>query len=141
MAESRSARRRPTLRDRRDEAAALDALLAAVRGGRSGALVLHGQPGIGKTVLLEHAVASATGFRIVLAAGAESESELAFAALHHLCAPLLDRLDRLPGPQRDALATTFGMSAGPVPDRFFVGLAAHAHRDAEIPRSDPGRRP
>jgi DNA-binding CsgD family transcriptional regulator len=123
MAESRSARRRPLLRDRRDEAAALDGLLEAARGGSSGALVVRGQPGIGKTTLLEHAVASATGFRVVRAAGVESESELAFAALHQLCAPLLDRLDRLPGPQRDALATTFGLSAGPVPDRFFVALA------------------
>jgi hypothetical protein len=110
------------LRDRRDEAAALDELLEAARKGSSGALVVRGQPGIGKTTLLEHAVASATGFRVVRTAGVESESELAFAALHRLCAPLLDRLGRLPGPQRAALATTFGLSAGPAPDRFFVAL-------------------
>ncbi|HET7048162.1 MAG TPA: hypothetical protein VFI54_07845 [Solirubrobacteraceae bacterium] len=68
-------------------------------------------------------IASASDLRVLRAVGVESEMELAFAALHQLCAPLLDRLDRLPGPQRDALQTTFGLSAGPVPDRFFVGLA------------------
>jgi len=76
-----------------------------------------------QTALLEYAVASASGLTVLRAAGVESERELAFAALHQLCAPLLDRLDRLPGPQRDALATAFGMTAGAVPDRFFIGLA------------------
>jgi hypothetical protein len=87
------------------------------------ALVLRGEPGIGKTALLEYAIESASGFRIARAAGVESEMELAFAALHQLCAPALDRLERLPGPQRDALGVAFGLRAGEAPDRFLVGLA------------------
>jgi DNA-binding CsgD family transcriptional regulator len=111
------------LRGRRDECAALDGLLQDARAGRSGAVLLRGEAGIGKTALLEYAIRSASDMLVLRAAGTESEMELAFAALHQFCAPLLDRLDRLPGPQRDALQTTFGLSAGPVPDRFFVGLA------------------
>jgi len=84
---------------------------------------LGGDAGIGKTALLEYAIASASDMRVLRAVGVEAEMELAFSALHQLCAPLVDRLDGLPGPQRDALATTFGLSAGAVPDRFFVGLA------------------
>ncbi|HEX4692356.1 MAG TPA: AAA family ATPase, partial [Solirubrobacteraceae bacterium] len=113
----------PTLRGRRTERAVLDALLAGARGGHGGALVLRGEAGFGKTALLEHAIHSASDLTVLRAAGVESEAELAFAALHRLCAPVLDGLDRLPGPQRDALATTFGLDAGPVPDRFLVGLA------------------
>jgi DNA-binding CsgD family transcriptional regulator len=123
MAEGNSAPGRLKLEDRRTESAVIDQLLAAVRAGRSGALVLRGEAGIGKTALLEHAVASASGLRVFRATAVESEMELAFAALHQLCGPMLDRGDRLPGPQRDALATTFGVRAGPAPDRFFVGLA------------------
>jgi DNA-binding CsgD family transcriptional regulator len=123
MAGVRSAPRRVALRGRRDESAVLDELLEAARHGRSGALVVRGEPGVGKTALLEYAIDAASDLRVVRAVGVESEMELAFAAVHHLCAPMLDRLDRLPGPQRDALATTFGLSAGPVPDRFLVGLA------------------
>jgi predicted ATPase len=123
MAEGHSAPGRLTLEDRRNESAVLDGLLAAVRAGRSGALVLRGEAGIGKTALLEHAVASASGLRVLRATAVESEMELAFAALHQLCGPMLDRVDRLPGPQLAALATTFGVRAGPAPDRFFVGLA------------------
>jgi hypothetical protein len=111
------------LRGRRDECAVLDRLLDGPRAGRSGALVLGGEAGVGKTALLDYAIASAPGLRVLRATGVESEMELAFAALHQLCAPLLDRLDRLPGPQRDALQTTFGLHAGMVPDRLFVGLA------------------
>ena len=85
-------------------------------------LVLRGDAGIGKTALLEYAIA-ASDMWVLRAVGVESEMELPFAALHQLCGPLLDRVDGLPGPQRDALATTFGLSAGAVPDRFFVGLA------------------
>ncbi len=91
---------------------------------RAAPLVLRGEAGAGKTALLRHAIASAQGLTIVRAVGVESEMELAFAALHQLCLPLLDRLDRLPAPQRDALETAFGLSAGTVPDRFMVGLAA-----------------
>ena len=76
-------------------------------------LVLHGTAGTGKTVLLDYAAESAEGFRVVRAAGMESEMELPFAGLHQLCGPLLDQLERLPAPQRDALATAFGLSSGP----------------------------
>ena len=101
----------------------LDRLLAAVRAGESRALVLGGEPGVGKTALLEYVVERASGCRVARAAGVESESELAFAGLHQLCAPMLDRLERLPVPQRAALGTVFGLSAGPAPDLFLVGLA------------------
>ena len=105
------------LRGRRDECAVIDRLLEDARAGRSGALLVRGEAGIGKTALLEDAIASASDLTLLRAVGVESERELAFGALHQLCGPVLDRLDRLPGPQRDALATTFGLSAGAVPDR------------------------
>jgi DNA-binding CsgD family transcriptional regulator len=111
------------LKGRRDECDALDDVVAAVRGGESRAVVLRGEPGVGKTALLDHVAAQATGCRVVWVAGVQSEMELVFAGLHQLCAPLLGRLGRLPVPQRDALRTAFGMGAGPVPDRFLVGLA------------------
>ena len=85
--------------------------------------MLRGEPGIGKTALLEYAIRSASDLTVIAVAGMESERELPYAALHQLCAPILDRLDRLPGPQRNALAITFGLSRGPAPDRFIVGLA------------------
>jgi DNA-binding CsgD family transcriptional regulator len=111
------------LLDRRREREALDGLVAGVRGGQSRVLVLRGEAGVGKTALLHHLSEAAKGCRIARAAGVESEMELAFAGLHALCAPMLDHLGRLPGPQRDALSTAFGLSAGPPPDRFLVGLA------------------
>ncbi|HTX31749.1 MAG TPA: AAA family ATPase [Solirubrobacteraceae bacterium] len=111
------------LRGRRRECAALDALLDGARTGRSGVLVIRGEAGVGKTALLDYAIGSASDMVVLRTIGVQSEMELAFAALHQLCAPLLDRVDRLPGPQRDALQTTFGLSPGPGPDRFFVGLA------------------
>jgi Flp pilus assembly CpaF family ATPase len=83
---------------RRSESEILNGLLDAARTGRSGALVIRGDAGVGKTTLLECAIESAADLRVVRAVGVESEMELAFAALHRLCAPLLDRLDRLPGP-------------------------------------------
>jgi hypothetical protein len=103
----------------------LDGLLEAVRAGESRALVVRGEPGVGKTALLEYAVGewSESGFRVARAVGVESEMELAYAALHQLCAPVLDRVERLPGPQRDALGVAFGLSAGDAPDRFLLGLA------------------
>ena len=91
--------------------------------GQSRVLVVSGEPGVGKTALLESAIESASGFRVARAVGVESEMELAFAALQQLCAPMLDRLDRLPAPQRDALGVAFGLRAGNAPDRFLVGLA------------------
>ena len=123
MARGDSAQVGPALRGRRDECAVLDRLLEAARAGQSGVLVLRGDAGIGKTALLEYGIGSSPDMRVLRAVGVEAEMELPFAALHQLCLPLLDRLDGLPGPQRDALATTFGLSEGVVPDRFFVGLA------------------
>jgi DNA-binding CsgD family transcriptional regulator len=111
------------LQDRREERGVLGRLLAAVRGGESRVLVVSGEAGVGKTALLEAVIGSASGFRVMRAVGVESEMELAFAALQQLCAPMLDRLDRLPAPQRDALGVAFGLRAGDAPDRFLVGLA------------------
>ena len=114
----------PGLTDRRAECDVLGRLVAAVRAGGSRALVVHGEPGVGKTALLEYLAGQASGCRVAHAGGVQSEMELAFAVLHQLCAPMLDRLERLPAPQRDALQTAFGLSAGPAPDRFLIGLAA-----------------
>ena len=94
-----------------------------MRAGQSRVLVLRGEAGVGKTALLEYLQERASGCRIARAAGVESEMELPFAGLHQLCAPMLDRLERLPAPQRDALGTAFGLSDGDAPDRFLVGLA------------------
>ena len=115
--------RRPTLRGRASECALLDDLVSAVRRGESRSLVVRGEAGIGKTALLEYLIASASDLTVVRAAGVESEMELAYASLHQLCGPLLDRLDRLPPPQRQAMEIVFGISAGSAPDRFLVGLA------------------
>ena len=108
---------------RRSECDVLDGLIEAVRGGESRALVVRGEPGMGKTALLDYVVEQASGWRIPRAAGVQSEMELAFAALHQLLAPMLDRVERLPVPQRDALRTALGISPGSAPDRFLVGLA------------------
>ncbi len=110
-------------RGRRRECERIDELLAAVRAGRSAVLAIRGDPGAGKTVLLDYLRDRADGCRVVRAVGVESEMELPFAGLHQLCAPLLDRLGALPEPQRDALSIAFGLSQGAAPDRFFVGLA------------------
>ncbi|GAA2332151.1 LuxR family transcriptional regulator [Streptomyces kunmingensis] len=111
------------LRGRRQECDALDELVSEVEAGRSAVLVLRGDAGIGKSALLDHLTARAARHRVARGAGAESEMELPFAGLHQLCAPFLGRADSLPAPQRQALATAFGISAGPPPDRFLVGLA------------------
>jgi DNA-binding CsgD family transcriptional regulator len=108
---------------RRSESEALDRLLGAVRAGQSRALVVRGDPGAGKTALLDYLVEHASGCRVARVAGVQSEMELAFAGVHQLLAPMLDHLERLPGPQRAALATAFGLSPGSAPDRFLVGLA------------------
>jgi DNA-binding CsgD family transcriptional regulator len=105
------------------ERARLDRLLAAAQTGRSAALVVRGEPGIGKTALLAYTAERARGCRVLRAAGVESEMELPFAALEQLCAPLLGGLERLPPPQRDAIGTAFGLGSGARPDRFLVGLA------------------
>ncbi|MDA0159817.1 LuxR C-terminal-related transcriptional regulator [Solirubrobacter ginsenosidimutans] len=114
---------RPGLLGRQRECDSLERLVACVRLGQSGVLVLRGEAGVGKTALLEHLSGAAAGFRIARAAGVESEMELPFAGLHGLCAPMLTHLRGLPGPQRTALSTAFGLDTGPPPDRFMVGLA------------------
>ena len=105
------------------ECEALSQLLDSARARRSSVLVMHGEPGVGKTALLEYAIESAAGLRVVRVAGVESEMELAFAALQQLCAPMLDKLAALPDPQRAALGVAFGLMRGAAPDRFVVGLA------------------
>ena len=86
-------------------------------------MVLRGEAGVGKTALLGYLSGQLAGWHVTRAAGVESEMELPYAGLHQLCGPMLDHLDRLPAPQRDALATVFGRSGGAAPDRFLVGLA------------------
>jgi DNA-binding CsgD family transcriptional regulator len=119
------------LRGRQSECGSLDRLLEDVHGGQSRVLVLRGEAGVGKTALLEYLAARASGCRVVRAAGVESEMELAFAGVHQLCAPALSHLADLPGPQRDALATAFGLTAGAAADRFLVGLAVLSLLSAE----------
>ena len=116
--------RRTRLRGRVDECALLDGLLGDIGRGESRSLALRGDAGIGKTALLEYLVASASEMTILRAIGVESDIELAYASLHQLCTPLLDRLELLPGPQRQALGIVFGLGTGAVPDRFLVGLGA-----------------
>src|SRR5690606_15374511 len=110
---------------RRTERAAVQTLLNSARAGRSSALVVRGEAGIGKTTLLDHARAAAgeDGFRVESLVGVEAERQFAFAGLHHLCAPLLRGDKGLPEPQRTALAVAFGQRSGSPPDRFLVGLA------------------
>ncbi|MGM7670303.1 helix-turn-helix transcriptional regulator [Microbacterium sp. A93] len=107
------------------ECEAVDTLLSRARAGLSGTLVVHGEAGIGKTALLEHAraAADASGFRVESSVGVESETQFAFAGLHQLCAPLLDHAGALPDPQRAALGVALGQQGGEAPDRFLVGLA------------------
>ncbi len=101
----------------------LDHVLDSARDGVGRALVLRGEPGTGKTSLLEYAIGRAPDMRVARAAGVEPETALGFAGLHQLLIPLLPRLGRLPGPQRDALQAAFGLAAAPAPDRFLFGLA------------------
>src|SRR5215469_2964698 len=115
--------RAPVLTGRGSECGALDQLIEAVRAGASRVLVVCGEPGVGKTALLDYLAGHAPGCRVVRAAGVQSEMELAFAGSHQLCVPMLDRLGRLPVPQGEALRTAFGISVGAAPDRFFIGLA------------------
>ena len=105
------------------ECQALDRLVKDAVDGRSRVVVLRGEAGIGKSALLAYVADRTEGMRLARAVGVESEMELAYNGLHQLCAPILDHLERLPQPQRNALATVFGLSDGPAPDRFLVGLA------------------
>src|ERR1700742_3306850 len=111
------------LRGRQRERGVLERFLSAARGGDGGVLVVYGEPGVGKTALVEEALASAQGFRIARALGVEAEMELPFAALQQMCAPLFEFTEHLPQPQREALAVAFGLSSGPAASPFFVGLA------------------
>jgi DNA-binding CsgD family transcriptional regulator len=111
------------LAGRAAECARVDELLVEAQHGHSGVLVLRGEAGIGKSALLEYVVERAEGCRVVRAVGAEWEMELPFAGLHQLCVGLLNGRERLPTPQRGALEIAFGLSPGPQPDRFLVGLA------------------
>src|SRR5262249_22734864 len=111
------------LRGRENECDVLDRLLKEGRAGHSQVLVVRGEPGVGKSALLDYVVESASGCRVSRAAGIEYEMELAYAGLHQLCAPMLDLRERLPDPQRDALEAAFGLSVKPPPDLFIVGLA------------------
>src|ERR1700722_3846111 len=108
---------------RRAECDALDRALVDALAGRSRVVVLRGEAGSGKRALLGYLSGRLAGWRVATAVGIESEMELAYSGLHQLCASMLDNLDRLPGPQRDVLATVFGQESGPAPDRFLVGLA------------------
>ena len=108
---------------RKRERAVLDRLLEAARGGDGGVLVVHGEPGVGKTALLEYAIEAGEGFRVARTSGVEGEMELPFAALQQLCSSFLELAERLPQPQRDALDVAFGLNAGPPPNPFLVGLA------------------
>src|ERR1044072_2064251 len=107
---------RASLRGRAEECARLELLVEDVRRGESRSLVLRGEAAIGKTVLLEYLIGVASGMTVVRAEGVESEMELAYAGVHLLCSPLLDRLDRPPEPQRRALEIVFGMRPGVAPD-------------------------
>ena len=113
----------PALIGRARECAQLADLISAVRNGDSRALVIEGDVGVGKSALLGFLTRSAVGCLVVEVAGVESEMELAYAGLHQLCGPLLDGLERIPGPQRAALRTALGLTSGEIPDRFLVGLS------------------
>src|SRR4029077_12150554 len=110
-------------RGRASEREVLDRLLETARSGQSSVLVVRGEAGVGKTALLRYAARQASGFRVAQIAGVESEMELAFAGLHQLCVPMLDRLDVLPEPQQVALKVALGLAPGNPPDRFLVALA------------------
>src|SRR5215472_12194705 len=119
---SMAAERPPGFLGRSIECALLDRLLEDVRRGQSSVLVIRGEAGVGKTALLRYAAEQASGFRVAQLAGVESEMELAYAALHQLCAPMLGQLDVLPEPQQVALRVALGLASGDPPDPFLVAL-------------------
>jgi hypothetical protein len=108
---------------RRSECAALDRLLAEVLEGQSRVLVIRGEAGIGKSALLQYLSDRLDGWRVARAVAVETELEFPYSGLHQICATMLGGLERLPKPQREALSTVFGLTSGPVPNRFLVGLA------------------
>src|SRR6478735_6684006 len=111
------------LRGRGAESGRVESLLDGARAGRSEVLVLRGEAGIGKSALLHHAVRAAGDMPVLQAVGLESESDLAFAGLHQLLRPVLDRLDCLPGPQASSVRRAFGLADGPIDNPFLISLA------------------
>ncbi|WP_425953373.1 BREX system ATP-binding domain-containing protein [Xylanimonas sp. McL0601] len=111
----------PHLIGRDSERAALDDVLATLRRGSSAVRVLRGGAGVGKSVLLDHVAAQASGMTVTRGLGVEADMELAYAGLQQLCVPFLGAVDRLPDPQRDALRVAFGTATGEPPARFLVG--------------------
>ena len=109
---------------RSNECAVIDQLVRDICNGDARSLLLLGEAGIGKTALLNYLVDSATDVTVLQAVGVQSDIQLAYASLHQLCGPLLDRLDALPAPQREAMEIVFGRSAGAAPNRFLVGVGA-----------------
>jgi predicted ATPase len=109
---------------RDDESELLESLLRHAAGGRGGGVILHGEPGIGKSALLSHALEQAAGFRVLRAVGVEPEADLAYATLHQLLLPVLGRAHELPDPQAQALRVLFGRAYGAPPDPFLMGLSA-----------------
>src|SRR3984885_12053722 len=105
------------------EREALDRVLDAARGGRGGVLVVRGEPGVGKTALLEYAIEAGREFRIARTSGVQAEMEFPYAAAQQLCFPILHLMEHLPEPQREALDVAFGLRRGPTPNPFLVGLA------------------
>ena len=122
---------------RKPELARLEELLAIARGGGSGVLVVHGDPGVGKSALLDQLIASASGFEVVRASGVEGEVDLPYAGLHQLCRSMTDTISALPQPQSDALSVAFGRSTGDAPDRYVVGLATLSLM-SEVAATKPG---
>src|SRR3954465_4561332 len=116
--------RPPAFLGRAEERDVLDRLLETARRGQSAVLLIRGEAGIGKTALVRYAARQAAGFQVAEIAGVEAETELPFAGLHRLCAPMLAKLDALPGPQQNALRVPFGLSSGDARNRFLVSLAA-----------------
>src|SRR5258705_3033609 len=116
-------RSRRRLRGRSREQERLDRLLTGIHSGRSGVLVVRGEAGIGKTALLEQLIERASGCRVARATGVQADMELPFAGLQQLFGSMLGSLERLPGPQREAVEVAFGLRSGAAPDRFEVGLA------------------
>ena len=124
------------LTNRRRERGALDRLVDDVRSGEGRVLVVSGEPGVGKTALLDYVAQQARECQLVRIAGVQSEMELAYAGLHQLCARMLEHADAIPAPQRDVLHTAFGLAAGPPPDRFLIGLAVLSLL-SEVAREQP----
>ena len=108
---------------RSSELEELRGVVDRARTGGSATLVIRGEPGVGKTVLLNELETFAHDFRVVRTDGIESELQLDYAALHRIVLPFIDRIPQLPAPQRDAIEAAFGLSTTGRPDQFLVGLA------------------